>query len=68
MFSLEDITFEKVIKAVGVGAGACTIAVIAPLGVTAVVAITAVAAATSWAVDSVGDEIKKGSEDKNKSN
>lgn len=59
MFGLKDITLGKVVKAAAVGAGACTVAVIAPLGATAVVAITAVAAGTSWAVDSAGDQIKK---------
>ena len=62
MLEFEKITFAKVVKAVAVGAGACTVAVIAPLGVTAVAAITVVAAGTSWAVDSVGDKLKKKSD------
>ena len=55
--SLKKITFGKVAKALTVGAGACTVAVIAPLGIVAVVAITAVAAGTSYATDSAGEAI-----------
>lgn len=59
MNEFQKIKSSKVVRAIAVGGAGCLIATIAPLGVAAVVAITAGTAAASWAVDSVGDEIKK---------
>ncbi len=56
MFGLDKITPGKLVKAAFIGAGACTAAVIAPIGVAAVVGITAATAATSWVADSFNDE------------
>lgn len=50
------VTPAKLFKASAVGVGVYFASLAAPLGVAAVVGITAVGAATSWVVDSLGDE------------
>jgi len=57
MFGLDKITPEKVLKAGLIGAGACGAALLAPIGVVAVVGITVATAATTWAAESIDDEL-----------
>jgi hypothetical protein len=67
MFGLDKITPEKVLKAGLIGAGACAAAIAAPIGAVAVVGITVATAATTWAAESIDDELKGRNDDKNKS-
>ncbi|MEH2026411.1 hypothetical protein [Nostoc sp.] len=67
MFGLEKITPEKILKAGLIGAGACVAAIAAPIGVVAVVGITVATAATTWAAESIDDELKRKNDDENKS-
>jgi hypothetical protein len=67
MFGLEKITPEKILKAGLIGAGACAAAIAAPIGVVAVVGITVATAATTWAAESIDDELKGKNDDENKS-
>jgi hypothetical protein len=67
MFGLDKITPEKILKAGLIGAGACAAAIAAPIGVVAVVGITVATAATTWAAESIDDELKGKNSDENKS-
>lgn len=67
MFGLEKITPEKILKAALIGGGACAAAIAAPIGVVAVVGITVATAATTWAAESIDDELKGKNDDENKS-
>lgn len=67
MFGLDKITPEKILKAGLIGAGACAAAIAAPIGVVAVVGITVATAATTWAAESIDDELKGRNNDENKS-
>ncbi|WP_016948828.1 hypothetical protein [Anabaena sp. PCC 7108] len=67
MFGLDKITPEKVLKAGLISAGACVAAIAAPIGAVAVVGITVATAATTWAAESIDDELKGKNNNENKS-
>ncbi|MBW4613551.1 MAG: hypothetical protein KME21_09740 [Desmonostoc vinosum HA7617-LM4] len=66
MLGLDKITPEKVLKAGLIGAGACAAAIAAPIGAVAVVGITVATAATTWAAESIDDELKGKNKDDDK--
>ncbi|MEH2352265.1 hypothetical protein [Nostoc sp.] len=67
MLGLDKITPEKILKAGLIGAGACAAAIAAPIGVVAVVGITVATAATTWAAESIDDQLKGKNDEENKS-
>lgn len=52
-------TFGGVAKSLAIGAAACGVAVIAPIGMPVVVAMTLAVAGTSLFVENVSDEMRK---------